>query len=181
MRRAETRRQRYEEKSKTAKTMPVSFCAVSFGIDENLALIIRTAACYGAESVMVIGSVPDHAFLRPRSGTTVDYVKVLQFSTPHDFLEHCRERGYNIVSAELCDGATDINNYLFNTDKHTVIVMGNEYTGVPAEVVHHSDPVYIPMNGPGYSLNVATTGAVFLNEYQRQFVLNKRSLSHVAA
>jgi tRNA G18 (ribose-2'-O)-methylase SpoU len=181
MRRAETRRQRYEEKSKTAKTMPVSFCAVSFGIDENLALTIRTAACYGAESVMVIGSLPDHAFLRPRSGTTVDYVKVLQFSTPHDFLEHCRERGYNIVSAELCDGATDINNYRFDMTRHTVIVMGNEYTGVPTEVIHHSDPIFIPMHGTGYSLNVAMTSVAFIHEYQRQFVLNKRSLSHVAA
>jgi tRNA G18 (ribose-2'-O)-methylase SpoU len=175
MYRTETRRQRYDKKKSTAKTMPVSFCSVNFGIDENLALTIRTAACYGAESVMVIGSVPDHAFLRPRSGTTVDYVKILQFSNPHDFLEHCRERGYNIVSAELCDGATNINNYLFNTDKHTVIVMGNEYTGVPTEVVHHSDPVYIPMNGPGYSLNVATAGVAFIHEFQRQFYIKNIS------
>lgn len=169
MYRTETRRQRYDKKLSNAKFMPVSLCAVNFGIDENLALTIRTAACYGAESVMVIGSVPDHAFLRPRSGTTVDYVKIIQFSTPHDFLEHCRERGYNVVSAELCDGATDINNYRFNTNNHTVIVMGNEYTGVPAEIVHHSDPVYIPMNGAGYSLNVATAGVAFIHEFQRQY------------
>ena len=172
MHRTETRRQRYDKKSATAKFMPVSFCAVNFGIDENLALLIRTAACYGAESVMVIGSVPDHAFLRPRSGTTVDYVKIIQFATPHDFLQHCRENGYNIVSAELCDGATNINRYKFNTDSHTVIVMGNEYTGVPSEVVHNSDPVFIPMNGPGYSLNVATAGVAFIHEFQRQFSIN---------
>lgn len=181
MYRNETRRQRYDKKKSLAKTMPVSFCAVNFGVDENLALTIRTAACYGAESVMVIGSVPDHAFLRPRSGTTVDYVKILQFPTPHDFLEHCREMGYNIVSAELCDGATDINNYTFDTNKHTVIVMGNEYTGVPGEIIHHSDPIFIPMNGAGYSLNVAMTSVAFIHEYQRQFIVNNRSPSHVSA
>ena len=181
MYRSETRRQRYDKKLSNAKFMPVSICAVNFGIDENLALTIRTAACYGAESVMVIGSVPDHAYLRPRSGTTVDYVNIIQFSTPHDFLEHCRDKGYNIVCAELCDGATDITDYNFSFNRPTVLVMGNEYTGVPAEIVHHSDSVYIPMNGPGFCLNTMVTGAVFLNEYQRQFILHNRSLSNAAA
>lgn len=181
MYRTETRRQRYDKKSATAKFMPVSFCAVNFGIDENLALLIRTAACYGAESVMVIGSVPDHAYLRPRSGTTVDYVKIIQFSTPHDFLQHCRDNGYNIVSAELCDGATELTDYNFSFDNHTVLVMGNEYTGVPSEVIHNSDTVYIPMFGCGYSLNTMITGSVFLNEYQRQFIHYKRGKSNVAA
>jgi len=181
MRRNETRRQRYDKKSATAKLMPVSFCTVNFGIDENLAFTIRTAACYGAESVMVIGSMPDHSFLRPRSGTTVDYVKITQFSTPHDFLQHCRQEGYNIVSAELCDGATEITDYQFSFDRPTVVVMGNEYTGVPAEIIHNSDSVFIPMNGPAFCLNTAVTGAVIISEYQRQFILHNRSLSHVAA
>ena len=181
MYRTETRRQRYDNKLSNAKFIPVSICAVNFGIDENLALTIRTAACYGAESVMVIGSVPDHAFLRPRSGTTVDYVKIIQFSTPHDFLEHCRQRGYNVVSAELCDGATELTDYRFSFDRPTVLVMGNEYTGVPAEIIHHSDPVYIQMNGVGACLNTMVTGAVFINEYQRQFILHNRSGSNAAA
>jgi tRNA G18 (ribose-2'-O)-methylase SpoU len=181
MYRSETRRQRYDKKLSNAKLMPVSFCAVNFGIDENLALLIRTAACYGAESVMVIGSVPDHAYLRPRSGTTVDYVKIIQFATPHDFLQHCRDNGYNIVSAELCDGATELTDYHFSFERPTVLVMGNEYTGVPAEVIHNSEPVFIQMNGPGACLNTMVTGAVFLNEYQRQFILHNRSLSHAAA
>ncbi len=181
MYRTETRRERYDKKLSNAKLMPVSICTVNFGIDENLALTIRTAACYGAESVMVIGSLPDHSYLRPRSGTTVDYVKIIQFSTPHDFLEHCREKGYNIVSAELCDGATDLIDYTFSFDRPTVLVMGNEYTGVPAEIIHHSDSVYIQMNGPAFCLNTAITGATFINEYQRQFILHNRSSSHVAA
>ena len=181
MYRTETRRERYENKKKVAKTLPFSLCAVNFGIDENLALTIRAAACYGAESVMVIGSLPDHAYLRPRSGTTVDFVKILQFSTPHDFLEYCREKGYNVVSAELCDGATDITDYRFDFSRHTVMVMGNEYTGVPAEIIHNSDPVFIPMQGVGYSLNTMQSSVVFSNEFCRQLAVHNRSLSHAAA
>ena len=181
MRRAETRRQRYENKKSVAKTLPFSLCTVNFGIEENLALTIRAAACYGAESVMVIGSLPDHAFLRPRSGTTIDFVKILQFSTPHDFISHCREMGYNVVSAELCDGAADINDYRFDFNRHTVIVMGNEYTGVPAEIIHNSDPVFIPMNGIGYSLNTMQSSVVFSNEFCRQLTVHNRSLNNAAA
>jgi len=175
MRRSETRRQRYEEKAKTAQTIPVSVCMINFGIDDNVALTIRAAACYGAESVMIIGSVPDRSFLRPRSGTTVDYVEIKQFSTPHDFLEFCRKEEYDIVSAELCDGATDLFNHRFSFDRKTVIVMGNEYTGVPAEIIHNSRPVYIRMAGTAYSLNVMQASTAFLNEYSRQHINYHRS------
>jgi tRNA G18 (ribose-2'-O)-methylase SpoU len=169
MNRAETRRQRYEKKLADAHIMPVSVCMVNFGIDENVALTIRAAACYGAESVMIIGSVPDRTFLRPRSGTTVDFVNIIQFSNPNAFLKYARENDYHIVSAEICDGAVDINDYSFPMNKKTIIVLGNEYTGVPAEIIFHSDPVFITMNGPGFCLNTMQTGAVFLNEYSRQY------------
>lgn len=172
MYRTETRRQRYARKLQQAHIMPVSVCMVNFGIDENIALTIRAAACYGAESVMIIGSIPDHSYLRPRSGTTVDFVNLLQFSNPHDFLEFVRENDYHLVSAEICDGAVDINEYQFPMNKKTIIVMGNEYTGVPAEIIYNSDPVYITMRGPGFCLNTMQTGTVFLNEYARQYAIN---------
>lgn len=168
MSRSETRRQRYEKKKMQANIMPMSICMVNFGIDENVALTIRAAACYGAESVMVIGSIPDYSFLRPRSGTTVDFVNIKQFSNPSDFLKYARENDNHIVSAEICDGAHDINDYRFPMDKKVIIVMGNEYTGVPAEIILNSDPVFITMNGPGFCLNTMQTGVVFLNEYSRQ-------------
>lgn len=175
MNRIETRRQRYDAKKAAANIMPISVCMVNFGIDENVALTIRAAACYGAESVMIIGSVPDRSFLNSRSGTTLDYVKIIQFSNPNKFLKFSRENNYHIVSAELCDGSTDINKYLFPMDKKVVIVMGNEYTGVPSDIIHNSDPVFIPMNGPGFCLNTMQTGTVFLNEYSRQRYINSVS------
>lgn len=166
--RTETRRQRQIKLAPIAKTIPLSICMVNFGIDANIALMIRTAVCYGAESMMVIGSLPDRSFLNPRSGTTVDLIKIHQFSTPHDFLQYCRDENYRVISAEICDGASDLNHYKFRFDKKTVIVMGNEYTGVPAEVIHNSDCVYINHRGVGPCLNVAIAGSIFANEYCRQ-------------
>lgn len=167
--RSETRRQRYDRKALTAKTLPVSVCCVNFGFDENVALTIRAAVCYGAESVMIIGSIPPDSFLRPRSGTTLDYIRLIQFATPHDFLVYCRENNINIVSAELCDDAIDLNHFEFDLTGKTVIVAGNEFTGVPAEVIHNSQPVFIDMAGSGAALNTAITSAVFLHEFYRQY------------
>jgi len=179
MYRTETRRQRYEKKQQQAQFMPVSICMVNFGVDENIALTIRAAACYGAESVMVIGSVPDYSYLRPRSGTTVDFVKIMQFSNPNKFLQYARENDYHLVSAEICEGAVDINYYQFPMNKKTIIIMGNEYTGVPTEIIYNSDPVYITMPGPGFCLNTMQTGTVFLNEYFRQYSQYIKSTSKV--
>lgn len=178
--RPETRRNRYDKKKASAQTLPVSVCTVNFGIDVNLALTIRAAVCYGAENVFVIGSIPDHKYLSPASGSTVDYINLVNFKTPHEFLNFSRENSYKIVSAELCDGAVDLDDYNFSFDKKTVIVLGNENTGVPSEIIFNSDPVFIRMNGAGYCLNTMQTGSVFLNEYSRQYKkFNKQALSTV--
>lgn len=173
--RSETRRQRYDKKAQSARTIPVSICAVNFGLDENLAMTIRSAVCYGAESVMVIGSIPPDSYLRPRSGTTIGYIDIIRFTTPHDFIAHCRENDIAIVSAELCDGATDLNEFEFDFSKRTVIVTGNEWVGVPAEVIHNSQPVYLNYGGSGYSLNTAVTSSIILSEFNRQYAIRNRN------
>ena len=47
-----TRRDRYNEKiaNGEVKTFPFSLCAVNFQCDENIAYLIRTAACFGLGS-----------------------------------------------------------------------------------------------------------------------------------
>jgi tRNA G18 (ribose-2'-O)-methylase SpoU len=56
--RTKTRVERIEEKQKTAIQLPVRIATVNFDYDENLGLMIRAAACYGAKEVVVFGRVP---------------------------------------------------------------------------------------------------------------------------
>ena len=56
--RDKTRRERYDEKKKHAKTYPISIATVNFLHDGNVGFLIRAAACFGAECIHVIGSVP---------------------------------------------------------------------------------------------------------------------------
>ena len=85
--RDKTRRQRYDAKKKTAKTFPISVATVNFKHDGNIGYLIRSAACFGADRIHVIGSLPKRKILNPLSGSLVDYIPIEQHENPLEFLE----------------------------------------------------------------------------------------------
>lgn len=168
--RTETRRQRYDQKKSGAISLPLSVVTVNFDCDDNLAFTIRTAACYGVDTIYVIGSVPDRKFLDPRSGSLYDYVNIYSFSHPRDFIEFAKENKYRIVSAELTEDAISLFDYEFDMETHTCLVLGHETTGVPIECILNGDSVFIPMPGIGFCLNTSQTGTAIMTEYVRQYL-----------
>jgi tRNA G18 (ribose-2'-O)-methylase SpoU len=169
--RQETRAERYAAKLQTSKKFPFSLVTVQFACDENLGYLVRAAACYGASCVHVIGAVPPYKELKRLSGSTNDLVRIIQHKNPPDFLEWKRVNDNDgvVVSAELIDGSMSLNNFQFPRGVHSYIVVGNEETGVPTEVLLRSDAiVHIPMPGPGFCLNTSQTANVFSFEYTRQ-------------
>jgi len=170
--RNQTRRQRYNQKQQTAQKNPISICAVNFGCDENLGYLIRAAACFGAECLHVIGNLPDRAYLIPVSGSLIDYVDIIQHANPHDFLAWTRQHDVTVMSAEIADGSTSMYDVEFDFGRKTCVVVGNENTGVPAEILHNSKILHIPMPGVGFCLNTAQTANIILYEFNRQ--LNER-------
>ena len=167
--RDKTRKQRYNEKKLNAKTYPISIAAINFMHGGNLGYLIRSVACFGAECVHVIGSVPHRNALNPTSGTLCDYVDIKQYGTPGAFLEYARENNYQLISAEIDDEATPINRYRFDFNKHTCIVLGHEESGVPVELIRNSDTVFIPMPGVGFCLNTSQAGNILLYEAVKQY------------
>lgn len=167
--RAESRTERYRRKMSTANLLPVEVTSVNFRCEENIAYLIRAAACFGASAVNVIGSCPPPGLLRELSGTTSDLIAVRTFSSPSDFLLFARESNRRIVCAELAEGAVSLHDYVFDKSATTCIVIGHEQLGVPADILHHGDVVQIPMPGFGYSLNAAQSGNIMLYEYAKQF------------
>ena len=172
MKREETRRQRYDHKLKTAKRYPISLCAINFRVDDNLGYLIRSAACFGAERLYVIGHVPERSSLKASSGSLINYVAIEKFKNPSEFLTQMEIKGIQIVSAELVDGAKSLFTYNFNFDRPICLVVGNEETGVPAEILQHSDIVQIPMPGVGYCLNTSHVANILLYETVKQYPLD---------
>ena len=166
--RSETRRQRYKMKQQESKKFPVEIACINFKHEPNIGYVIRAAACFGASKVNLIGSCPESKELRELSGTTSDFVEVQNFSNPHDFLQYARNNNMHIVSAELAEGAKNIYDYRYPTTSKVCIVVGNEQTGVPTDILQHSDIVEIPMPGIGWCLNTAQAANIMLFEYTKQ-------------
>ena len=167
--RVETRRERYDKKLKTAKTYPVSLCAINFRVDDNLGYLVRSAACFGAERLYVVGHVPPRSYLKASSGSLMDYVEIEQFSRPSEFLTHMQLEGIQVVAAELVEGARPLASYNFNFDRPICLVVGNEQIGIPTEILAKSDVVYIEMPGVGYCLNTSQAANILLYETIKQF------------
>ena len=174
-----SRRDRYDSRLAQARSHPISIATVNFGCDENLGYIIRAAACFGCTEIHVIGRIPDRNFLKSASGSLVDYVDLVSHSNPHDLIEYARNHNVNLVSAELHEKAVSIEDYEFDFEAKTCLVLGNENWGVPEEIIHNSDVVMIPMPGVGACLNTAQTGNIILYEYNRQFANHVRNREHL--
>ena len=114
MRRDITRRQRYDKKLSGAEYLNVDFVTVNFSHDENLASIIRNAACFGVKNIHVIGSVPPRNFLNPRSGSLVDYVNIKSYRNPTEFTEFAKDNDIELISAELSIPKNTSQNPLFS-------------------------------------------------------------------
>jgi tRNA G18 (ribose-2'-O)-methylase SpoU len=83
-------------------------------------------------------------------------------------LEYARKNDIHIVSAEITQEAKNIYDYTFPKNKKVCIVVGNEQTGITADILKHSEVVEIPMPGVGYCLNTAVTAHILLYEYTKQ-------------
>jgi len=174
VRRGSTRRERYDKKLKNAKRYPISLCAINFRVDDNLGYLVRSAACFGATRIYVVGHVPERSHLKAPSGSLIDYVEVVQFATPRHFLDHTKKEGIQIVSAELVEGARPITSYSFNFGSPLALVVGNEESGVPPEIISNSDVIYIEMPGVGYCLNTSQAANVLLYEATKQYEQSER-------
>ena len=167
--REETRKQRYDSKLKIAKKYPISLCAINFRVDDNLGYLVRSAACFGAERLYVIGHVPERSRIKASSGSLTDYVEIIQFSRPSEFLTQMELEGIKVISAELVEGARPLSSYTFDFSRPVCLVVGNEQTGVPTEILMQSEVLYIPMTGVGYCLNTAQAANILLYEAVKQF------------
>jgi 23S rRNA (guanosine2251-2'-O)-methyltransferase len=169
VKREQTRRQRYDSKLKTAKKYPISLCTINFRVDDNLGYLVRSAACFGAERLYVVGHIPERSRIKASSGSLIDYVEIIRFATPRDFVDYTKSEGIQIVSAELVEGAAPLASYAFAFDRPVCLVVGNEESGVPTEIIQNSDVLYIEMPGVGYCLNTSQAANIVLYEAIKQY------------
>ena len=167
--REETRKQRYNKKINNSKSYPISLCAINFMVDDNLGFLVRSAGCFGVDQINVIGTVPHRRIISNSSGSLIDYIKINQFKNPTEFLTQMYNTNTKIICAELTKEATSIFDYKFNFSQPICLVVGNETSGIPQEILVASESIFIPMPGIGFCLNTAQAANIMLYETIKQY------------
>jgi tRNA G18 (ribose-2'-O)-methylase SpoU len=139
------------------------------GNAENIGLIVRSSAAFGAHA-LIVGEASSSPFLRRSVRNSMGAIfKLPILETTHLMatLTTLRERNVRIIAAHpRADGRT-IHDVNFAED--CCVVFGSEGAGVSAEVLAACDEaVAIPMSNEVDSLNVGTAAAIFLYEAARQ-------------
>jgi len=130
----------------------------------NLSRIVRAAGCCGVRRVVCAGNA---RVLKEIARDTGELLQIEFHRTLAPVLEKLREEGFQVVGLEQTTGSEPL--YTFQFQRRTVLVLGNERTGVEPELlrlVHHV--VEIPVYGLPYAHNVATAAAIAMYEYCRQ-------------
>jgi tRNA (guanosine-2'-O-)-methyltransferase len=128
--------------------------------DVNLGTLLRTCDAVGACLAVPRRPWIDEALAR---GNTLRHRSCVHWlRQPLDWLGKQRSGGSAVVGVELADDAVRLGD-LPAARKRTVMVLGNEAEGIPAEALPLLDTVVeIPMVGIGHSLNVAVAGSLVL-------------------
>ena len=125
----------------------------------NLGTLIRSALAFGFDSILVQGvDIYNPKVIRSSQGA-IFQIPIVQCES---VLDHMQD--YETIGAIL-DKEALIYNEVKPSDKF-MLILGNEGNGIEKEVIDKLDKkVYIPINFE--SLNVASAGAILMNEYKK--------------
>ena len=131
----------------------------------NLSNMLRTAGCCGIGRVVACGNPSIHKAIA-RDGAEQVQFEVHRSLLP--VLKQVKEEGYPLIGLEQTTGAQNLHHFAF--PRKCALVLGNERLGLTEEQLRWMDHcVEIPVYGLPYSYNVATSAALALYEYCRQY------------
>ena len=131
----------------------------------NLSHIVRTCGCFGIARVVACGAAGVHGRIARDGAESVEVAVHRSLPPEHDRL---RAEGYELVGLEQATRSESL--FTFSFAARTVLVIGNERTGLEQQELDRLDRVAeIPMAGLPHSLNAATSAAIAVYEYCRQW------------
>jgi tRNA G18 (ribose-2'-O)-methylase SpoU len=131
----------------------------------NLAAIVRMAGNSAVERMIVCGK-PN--LDRNVTREAIDHLLIEERRSLAPVIERLKEEDYEVVALEQATNSESL--YRFAFARRTVLIVGNERSGISEELLGLSDRVAeIPVYGPPHSHNAATAASLALYEYCRQF------------
>ena len=136
----------------------------------NVSAIYRSADAFGVAALHLYYT--DTAFPelgKKSSASARKWVESVRHRSAEELYAALKAGGHQILATSCTPESKPLGAYDFT--KPTAVIMGNEHSGVPAELNSLVDgEVYIPMYGMIQSFNVSVAAAVILSEASRQRV-----------
>ena len=137
----------------------------------NVGSIFRTCDAFRVDHVYLTGFTP--APPRPEISKTALGAELV---VPHSYhrsalelIDVLRRQGHRIAAAEIAEGSRRASQ-LTIADFPLVLIMGNELTGVPDDILAACDmAIEIPMYGTKHSLNVSVAAGVLLSSLTTRY------------
>ncbi|XP_043943041.1 probable methyltransferase TARBP1 [Protopterus annectens] len=169
----------YKERATRLGKSSSSLIVVASLLDKltNVGGLCRTCEIFGASALIVesLHCTADKQF-QSLSVSAEHWLPLIEVKPPQliDYLQQKKTEGYTVVGAEQTAKSCNLTEYSFS--EKTLLLLGNEREGIPANLIQHLDVcVEIPQQGITRSLNVHVSGALFIWEYTRQQMLKHKA------
>lgn len=142
----------------------VAIAILNLQKEQNVGSIIRTANAASVEEVLIIGRKKWN-----KSAATGAHHKtpLMRIKTTDEFLDYCKRNNYSIVLVEIGKKSKNIFDYVY--PKKTMLVVGNEGSGIPDRILSASeDIIRIPQYGEVECLNVAVSASIAIYDWVKK-------------
>ncbi len=135
---------------------------------DNLGSVFRSSAALGVDGILLGVQSCDplgRRSLRTSMAATlkIPWVRRTDVLVP---LAHLQKQGYQLVGTVLRDDAENLNQFVW--PEKTVLLMGNEYSGLDENLIQICDHlITIPMSNNVDSLNLGVSTGIFLYSFLR--------------
>ena len=157
--------QRHKDGSVLTRAREIIVACAPMHSNVNISSVARTASACAVERLVLTGNATLISKIARDGAEQLDIS--IHRSLPPVLLK-LRSDGYRLVGLEQTTNSKSMHSYSF--ERRTVLVVGNERTGLTEEVLALLDDVVeIPVYGLPHSFNAATAASMALYEYCRQF------------
>ncbi len=152
----------------------MAFCTIlhSLNSPQNVGMIVRTHVANGGNEIIITGHDLPWRFKKGSQAFSRKLEKmatIIHIPNPEDVFAWCDNNDYKIISLEIQEKPTFLNNYKFPSQ--CAIAVGNEASGLPGSFLKKCFAVVtIPQHGEVGSLNVAVSASIAMYELNRNSI-----------
>lgn len=144
------------------KRLNFSVLIINILFDNNAGNIVRSANAFGAQEIILYG----HKKFDRRASVGAEFYAHFRHIRFTEDLDALFKEFEMIVAVENTKDAEPLRDFVWDKNKKTLIIFGQESAGIPQEILDKCHAVVaINQRGSVRSLNVAVAAGIVMNDY----------------